>query len=139
MAGLYVHIPFCRTRCVYCAFHSGTDLSLCRRYVDALTIELRLRREYLSGDTISTIYLGGGTPSTLSVGELQRLLEAVQHHFVVAPDAEITIECNPDDLNEAMVAQLAELPFNSTEKDLKKEPKKRILFEIADFYNRLYQ
>lgn len=112
MAGLYVHIPFCRARCVYCAFHSGTDLSLCRRYVDALTTELRLRREYLSGDTVSTIYLGGGTPSTLSVGELQRLLEAVQHHFVVAPDAEITIECNPDDLNEPMVAQLAELPFN---------------------------
>lgn len=107
-----MHIPFCRARCVYCAFHSGTDLSLCRRYVDALTTELRLRREYLSGDTVSTIYLGGGTPSTLSVGELQRLLEAVQHHFVVAPDAEITIECNPDDLNEPMVAQLAELPFN---------------------------
>lgn len=112
VAGLYVHIPFCRTRCVYCAFHSGIDLSLCRRYVDALTTELRMRREYLSGDTVSTIYLGGGTPSTLSVGELQRLLEAVQHHFVVAPDAEITIECNPDDLNESMVAQLAELPFN---------------------------
>lgn len=112
MAGLYVHIPFCRTRCVYCAFHSGTDLSLCRRYVDALTTELRMRREYLSGDTVSTVYLGGGTPSTLSVGELRRLLEAVQQNFEVAPDAEITIECNPDDLTEPMVAQLAELPFN---------------------------
>lgn len=112
MAGLYVHIPFCRTRCVYCAFHSGTDLSLCRRYVDALTTELRMRREYLSGDTVSTVYLGGGTPSTLSVGELRRLLEAVQQNFEVAPDAEITIECNPDDLTEPIVAQLAELPFN---------------------------
>lgn len=107
-----MHIPFCRTRCVYCAFHSGTDLSLCRRYVDALTTELRMRREYLSGDTVSTVYLGGGTPSTLSVGELRRLLEAVQQNFEVAPDAEITIECNPDDLTEPMVAQLAELPFN---------------------------
>lgn len=112
MAGLYVHIPFCRTRCVYCAFHSGTDLSLCRRYVDALTTELRMRREYLSGDTVSTVYLGGGTPSTLSVGEVRRLLEAVQQNFEVAPDAEITIECNPDDLTEPMVAQLAEFPFN---------------------------
>ncbi|MGN0187114.1 MAG: radical SAM family heme chaperone HemW [Paludibacteraceae bacterium] len=112
MAGLYVHIPFCRTRCVYCAFHSGTDLALRHRYVNALNAELRMRSAYLPDKRISTVYFGGGTPSTLCAETQKSLLDAVQQNFEVAPDAEITIECNPDDMTEPMVAQLAQLAFN---------------------------
>ena len=94
-AGLYIHIPFCASRCIYCGFYSTTSLSFRERYVDALCREMDLlpyRPE------IATIYLGGGTPSQLSQPSLKRLFTHIYNVYRVDPDTEVTIECNPDDI-----------------------------------------
>lgn len=98
-AGLYVHIPFCASRCVYCGFYSITSLSLRQRYVDALCREMRM---LTFKPKISTIYLGGGTPSQLTHEELNRLFTYIYNVYDVAPDAEVTMECNPDDIHAGM-------------------------------------
>lgn len=98
-AGLYVHIPFCASRCVYCGFYSTTSLSLRQRYVDALCREMRM---LTFKPKISTIYLGGGTPSQLTHEELNRLFTYIYNVYDVAPDAEVTMECNPDDIHAGM-------------------------------------
>lgn len=96
MAGLYIHIPFCASRCVYCGFYSTTRTGLQDRYVDALYQEMLLRP--LTKGTISTIYIGGGTPSMLSASNLSRLLIYINKVYPIADGAEVTIECNPDDV-----------------------------------------
>lgn len=98
-AGLYVHIPFCASRCVYCGFYSTTSLSLRQRYVDALCREMRM---LTFKPKISTVYLGGGTPSQLTHEELNRLFTYIYNVYDVAPDAEVTMECNPDDIHAGM-------------------------------------
>lgn len=98
-AGLYVHIPFCASRCVYCGFYSTTSLSLRQRYVDALCREMRM---LTFKPKISTIYLGGGTPSQLTHEELNQLFTYIYNVYDVAPDAEVTMECNPDDIHAGM-------------------------------------
>lgn len=98
-AGLYVHIPFCASRCVYCGFYSTTSLSLRQRYVDALCREMLM---LTFKPKISTIYLGGGTPSQLTHEELNRLFTYIYNVYDVAPDAEVTMECNPDDIHAGM-------------------------------------
>ena len=104
MTGLYLHIPFCQRRCVYCDFYSTTFGAAEReRSVGALSRELA---------RLATVYLGGGTPSQLAPDELERLLAAVYDAYAVAPDAEVTIEANPDDLTPDYVAALAALPVN---------------------------
>jgi oxygen-independent coproporphyrinogen III oxidase len=113
MAGLYLHIPFCKQACHYCDFHFSTSLGLKSRLTEALVRELELRRSYLPAPaTLNTIYFGGGTPSLLTATELDTLLAAVHQHFRVAPDAEITLEANPDDLTPAKVRELAASPVN---------------------------
>ena len=96
MAGLYIHIPFCASRCIYCGFYSTTHQELQERYVNALCREMRLRPA--PHEVIETIYLGGGTPSQLSFGRLSRLLSYIYKVYEVSPSAEVTIECNPDDV-----------------------------------------
>jgi len=98
-AGLYVHIPFCASRCVYCGFYSTTSLSLRQRYVDALCREMRM---LTFKPKISTVYLGGGTPSQLTHEELNRLFTYIYNVYDVASDAEVTMECNPDDIHAGM-------------------------------------
>lgn len=98
-AGLYVHIPFCASRCVYCGFYSTTSLSLRQRYVDALCREMRMLP---FKPRICTIYLGGGTPSQLTHDELGRLFADIYNVYDVSPDAEVTMECNPDDIQAGM-------------------------------------
>ena len=112
MAGLYIHIPFCRTRCIYCDFHSGTDMSVQERYVDAVCSELTLRANELKGEPIHTIYIGGGTPSQLRVELLQRLFDHIALYTQLSQCSEITIECNPDDLTDDYIARLRTLPIN---------------------------
>ena len=112
MAGIYIHIPFCKQRCSYCAFYSTTLYNIRERYVDALCKEITMRKEYASGVPIETIYLGGGTPSTLSMEQLKRICDAVYAAYTVSQTPEVTIECNPDDLTPAFLAQLKLLPFN---------------------------
>ena len=107
MAGLYVHIPFCKSRCIYCAFYSTTSSDMAERYVSALCRELDLRSDYCSPEW-QTVYLGGGTPSTLSPEQLQRLFS----HIDCSHATEITIECNPDDVTPHFASMLASLPIN---------------------------
>lgn len=112
MSGIYIHIPFCKSRCVYCGFFSSTSLELRSRYVDALCRELRLRSSYLT-EPVTTIYFGGGTPSLLLREEVEKIFEALLLYNKVEMDAaEITIECNPDDMSDEFARQLAALPFN---------------------------
>jgi len=113
MTGIYIHIPFCKTRCDYCAFYSTTLGAEWReRYVARLCAEAAERREESPGGEVSTIYIGGGTPSQLSVEQLARIFETLYAVYHVSPDAEVTIEVNPDDITEPYVAGLAQLPIN---------------------------
>lgn len=108
MAGLYIHIPFCASRCIYCGFYSTTRADLRQRYVDALCGEMALCQP----SALSTIYLGGGTPSQLSFSQLQQLFIYINKVFDVYPDAEITMECNPDDVTPEFTEKLRQLPVN---------------------------
>lgn len=99
MTGLYIHIPFCASRCIYCDFYSTTQPQLQDRYVKALCREIDLITDR---PTISTIYLGGGTPSQLTKNNLTRLLDYIYKVYDVDAAAEVTIECNPDDIREGM-------------------------------------
>lgn len=112
MAGLYIHVPFCARRCVYCDFYSNTDRALVAPYIEALILEMELREDYLNGEAIETIYLGGGTPSLLREADLDRLFKAIDRLYGLGDAKEITIEGNPDDLHPDYVAQLKHLPIN---------------------------
>lgn len=100
MAGIYVHIPFCRQACHYCNFHFSTSLQLQNDFVDALLKEIAIRRDYLNNEPVNTVYFGGGTPSLLSAGQLSTIIRALQTTFVILENAEVTLEANPDDINE---------------------------------------
>lgn len=112
MAGIYIHIPFCKQRCRYCAFYSTTLHSMHGSYTAALCRELQLRKEYAGSEAIETIYFGGGTPSLLTEEHLASILKGIHHNYRIAPEPEITIECNPDDLTPAYTAMLARQGFN---------------------------
>lgn len=101
MAGIYLHIPFCRQACHYCNFHFSTSLKRKNDFVAALLKEMEGRRDYIGSATVETVYFGGGTPSLLSEEELQQILGRVRELFTLAPDAEITLEANPDDITVA--------------------------------------
>ena len=116
MAGLYVHIPFCSSRCVYCGFYSTTGLELRERYVDAVCKEISFRSENIEvgGERpqIGTVYLGGGTPSQLTISQLQQIFDTIYIYNKVENDAEVTIEMNPDDVNKETAEALQKLPVN---------------------------
>lgn len=112
MAGIYIHVPFCKTRCIYCDFFTRTDMKQKNPYVSAICKEAVLRAEYLGGETIETIYFGGGTPSQLSIEDLQSVLNPLRNTFEISPQAEITLEANPDDLNASYISQLLSSGFN---------------------------
>ncbi len=103
MAGIYIHIPFCRKACHYCNFHFSTNTRLQNDFTKALLQEISNRKNYLSGEKIETIYFGGGTPSLLSETQLFSILDSIHKNFIVAENAEITLEANPDDVNENTV------------------------------------
>ena len=114
MAGLYIHIPFCASRCIYCGFYSTTRLDLRQQYVDALIRELVEvgKSKMLKDDSISTVYLGGGTPSQLTIPQLRQLFDAIYIYNKVEPDAEVTIEMNPDDVSVPYADTLRQLGIN---------------------------
>ncbi len=95
---LYLHIPFCKQACHYCDFHFSTGLGQKPALIDALCQEISIQKEYLPGKTLETIYFGGGTPSLLTEVDLEQLFAAIHRQFTVDPNAEITLEANPDDL-----------------------------------------
>lgn len=112
MAGIYIHVPFCKTRCVYCDFYSTTCSPLQEAYVAALCRELTNRQAYLEGAPIHTIYLGGGTPSQLTPAELEKIFTYIYKVYPVSADAEVTLEANPDDLSTDYLHALTTLPVN---------------------------
>ena len=112
MAGIYLHIPFCKRRCIYCDFFSTTQGGQTDRYIQTLCKELEQRKEYLEGEDIETIYLGGGTPSQLQEKHFEQIFSTLYIYYPVRPDAEITLEANPDDLNKEYVTMLRHFPFN---------------------------
>ena len=121
MAGIYIHIPFCKSRCIYCAFYSTTDPSLRQRYVDAVCREMVIRGERREerGERIDTIYLGGGTPSQLTADQLRQLFIYINKVYKLPPPSggvgggvEVTIECNPDDITPEYAEALSQLPVN---------------------------
>src|SRR3546814_6410187 len=114
MAGIYFHIPFCKQACHYCDFHFSTSLKYRDGVVAALCREVALQSDYLAGQeaTVETIYFGGGTPSLLAAAAIDKLIGEVGAHFTVRPDAEITIEANPDDLDDTYVPALRSTPIN---------------------------
>ena len=112
MAGIYIHIPFCKRRCIYCDFFSTTRSEEKPTYVRALCQELAIRKNYLEDEEIETIYLGGGTPSQLTEEELNDIFTSLYNIYKVKEDAEITLEANPDDLTPEYVSMLRRLPVN---------------------------
>ena len=111
MPGIYIHIPFCRSRCIYCGFYSTTLLGLRQQYIKALCKEMQLRKDYIHG-TFNTVYIGGGTPSILDADELETLYQYIYKVFPVSPNAEVTMECNPDDVTPDFAETVSRLPVN---------------------------
>lgn len=110
---LYLHIPFCASRCSYCDFYTQVGGRWRKDFLTALLQELRLRREELpEGELVEHIYLGGGTPSLLTIEELRQIFAFISELYPRSSEGEVTIECNPDDVNEAYAEGLASLPIN---------------------------
>ncbi len=111
MAGIYVHIPFCKQACHYCDFHFSTNLSRKTELFQSLVAEVRLQCHYLS-EPVKTIYLGGGTPSLADHTELTHVLDTIRSEFEVTPDAEVTLEANPDDMSAQRLAEFRAAGIN---------------------------
>ncbi len=112
MAGIYIHIPFCKQACHYCDFHFSTTLKHKDAMIEALLRELKIRKDYLSSENIETIYFGGGTPSLLEPKELERIIHQIQDDFHIINHPEITLEANPDDLNSDYINAIHQLGIN---------------------------
>lgn len=113
MSGIYLHIPYCKQKCHYCNFYSFASSLFRNEFVDALLCEIDFRKNYLTDKKVNTIYFGGGTPSMLSVDEINRILTKIKANFDVSPKTEITLEANPDDLTEDKLKALKnETPVN---------------------------
>ncbi len=112
MAGIYIHVPYCKTRCIYCDFFTQTNTGTRLDYVSAVCRELELRQNYIKEEIVRTIYFGGGTPSLLSIADFERIFNTIYNIFEVNEDAEITLEANPDDLSAEYLEQFNCLPFN---------------------------
>lgn len=112
MAGLYIHVPFCAKRCIYCDFYSQTDMHLKDEYVKVLVRELELRADYLEGEPVNTIYFGGGTPSQLQAADFELLFNAISKYYDLSACEEVTLEANPDDITNQYLSELLRFPFN---------------------------
>jgi oxygen-independent coproporphyrinogen III oxidase len=112
MAGIYIHIPLCKKLCFYCDFYHVISAGENSLLVDALVREALLRKEYLGTEPVSTIYIGGGTPSVLSVDELGTILENLKKYYNVEPECEITVELNPDDVTPSYLDGLKKININ---------------------------
>jgi oxygen-independent coproporphyrinogen-3 oxidase len=112
LAGIYIHIPFCKQACHYCDFHFSTSLKKKDEMVLAIAKEITMRKNEFESEVIETIYFGGGTPSILEISDLKFLIDEVYKHYEVAENPEITIEANPDDLSENRILELSNTRIN---------------------------
>lgn len=111
MAGIYLHIPFCKRRCIYCDFFSTTQSEKKSAYITALCKELEIRKGYLQNEPIETIYFGGGTPSQLEESDFNRIFNTIYKNYPIISNPEITLEANPDDLIPPYISMLRTLPL----------------------------
>ena len=112
MSGLYLHIPFCLSKCAYCGFYSIPSLKRKTEFLEALKQEIVTRKDELHGEKVGTVYFGGGTPSILKVEEIETILKILHEHFEIDPEAEITLEANPDTLSLDYLVSLRHLGVN---------------------------
>ncbi len=112
MAGLYIHIPFCRDACNYCDFHFSISLVQLEPMLEAIEKEIKAEKNFLEGEELDTIYLGGGTPSVMETEQVERIFKAIRKYFIVKEHAEITLEANPDDLNPVYLSSLRQTGIN---------------------------
>jgi len=112
MAGIYIHIPFCKQRCTYCDFYTEVAPQFIPTFIDSVVKELHIRKEYLNDAPIDTIYFGGGTPSVLNYEQFKIIFDAIYKLFTVSENPEITFEANPDDLTLDFLTSMQALPFN---------------------------
>ncbi len=112
MAGIYIHIPFCRQKCYYCDFYKTVNTSLTEKFLTSLKEESLMRNEYLINEKVETIYFGGGTPSVLTIKQLSDILEFLNKEFQIEDEAEITLEANPDDLDYSYLKGLYQIGIN---------------------------
>lgn len=124
VAGIYIHIPFCKQKCHYCNFYSSASKKYRNVFIDALIKEIDHRKDYLSSEKIKSVYFGGGTPSVLTESEINRVYRALQQSFIINPESEITIEVNPDDLS----ADYLNLLYNQT-------PVNRLSIGVQSFFD----
>jgi oxygen-independent coproporphyrinogen-3 oxidase len=127
MAGIYIHVPFCRKACHYCDFHFSTQRNHVEEMIRCMLRELALRKNFLKDHSIGTIYFGGGTPSLLPVKDIGSFLENIHQHFRIDPSPEITLEANPDDLTENYLRELKKCGIN------------RLSIGIQSFHNHFLQ
>lgn len=112
MAGIYIHIPFCKQACHYCDFHFSTSMKYKTEMVEALALEISMRKNEAAEEKIETIYFGGGTPSVLTNEEIIYLIDKVYQEYDVVDNPEITLEANPDDLSPERIVELSKTPIN---------------------------
>ena len=112
MAGIYIHIPFCKQACSYCDFHFSTNLSKKQVVLNAIEAEIEMRAIYIGNELVETIYIGGGTPSLLNKIELNSIFDKLNNTFQISENAEITLEANPDDLKLEKLEELKQTPIN---------------------------
>ena len=112
MGSIYIHIPYCKQKCHYCAFHMSTNLKTLNDMIECICEEIKMQKNYLSNKNIETIYFGGGTPSLLSYNALYKIIETIKTYYNINSQNEITIECNIQDLTITKLQQLKELGFN---------------------------
>ena len=112
MSGIYIHVPFCRRKCIYCAFYSVALLSRKKDYLDALHCEIEQSLNYLPSRKIDTVYFGGGTPTLLSISEIESILTKIRRYYTLNPDGEFTIEANPEQLGKTYLKGLLNLGIN---------------------------
>lgn len=112
MAGIYIHIPFCKKLCSYCDFYHLTDLTNSRLFIDAVVREAEMRKGYLSNDKVSTVYFGGGTPSILPPDDLKEIYSAIRSSYDICDNSEVTIEVNPDDVTNELLSAYRNIGIN---------------------------
>jgi oxygen-independent coproporphyrinogen-3 oxidase len=112
MAGIYIHIPFCKRKCHYCNFYSLANQKNKEQFHKALLKEIALQKNYLHGEPIETIYFGGGTPSLLSISQIDEILNQIHQHYKVLSNAEIDLEANPDDLDKTILVDYKKSGIN---------------------------
>jgi oxygen-independent coproporphyrinogen III oxidase len=123
MAGIYIHIPFCKQPCSYCNFYFSTSLVFKEKLIAALISELSLQSQFTNNQTIETIYFGGGTPSVLDAGELHSIINTIHKYYPVSDHAEITLEANPDDIEKNKLSDYKTMGIN------------RLSIGVQSFYN----